>query len=269
MHVLTACDATVNLQLFFGSPDLLPLLGPLPLRRLSVKITHLDLYDWPLHGWEPLSGLAQMPCLTHLSFHRTVINNIICRGILLHCQLLEVLAIFCSNKFLELSVRAYASLSIDPRFMILLHTNLLVNWEMGDEDYWVRADNFVRKRRSEEMENLLSIPNHFLTPTTIVGTTPSPELDNDAPPTPQIILVIILILTTIVDVVGTIPCREPDNDAPRTPQIHAVARFRTKSYPYRTSGPYCQANLGPQTAKRVDGHLAFTLVVRQGTAPRA
>ncbi|KAJ7107891.1 hypothetical protein C8R44DRAFT_744467 [Mycena epipterygia] len=74
----------------------------LPLRRLSAessylfpsgrdfshplftKITHLALYNSGSRGWNAWSGLAQLPCLTHLSVHNSPFYPAFCHEVLMH-----------------------------------------------------------------------------------------------------------------------------------------------------------------------------------------
>ncbi|KAJ7111270.1 hypothetical protein C8R44DRAFT_799234 [Mycena epipterygia] len=171
MRVLVACDATVDLHLLGGSRSLLPHFGKLPLRRLSVDlaylfrspdfthpvfgtITHLSLTRPGFH-WTHFSGLAQMPCLTHLSYDDILSPLVVCEHALRDCKSLEVLALSFSNMILlEPLVDTYAPLATDPRFVMLLATHRVRDWETGargGDDYWVRADELVRKRRSGEI----------------------------------------------------------------------------------------------------------------------
>ncbi|KAJ7116892.1 hypothetical protein C8R44DRAFT_791609 [Mycena epipterygia] len=172
MQILSLCKATIDLQLLLAeSPTLLPLLGQLPLQRLAVnvgqlfptpattdflhpaltQITHLHLFDWHDGGWEPWSGLAKMPRLTHLSFLNNLVPNNVWMAALTHCKSLEVLAIVCSDeRGLDNYAPDGAELGSDPRFVMVVVTDTLVDWESGARgrrDYWERADEFVAKRR--------------------------------------------------------------------------------------------------------------------------
>ncbi|KAJ6542550.1 hypothetical protein B0H10DRAFT_1970496 [Mycena sp. CBHHK59/15] len=171
IEILAVCDATVNLTLLSvtGGPELLSLLGALQLQRLTVafnllfpaldfahplfaQITHLDVYD--NDGWETWSNVSQIPRLTHLSFHESQIPNPVCQGALTHCKALEVLVIVCSTQYiLDNDAPDRAALAPDPRFVMLVVVDPLVDWETGargGEDYWDRAEAFVEKRRSGE-----------------------------------------------------------------------------------------------------------------------
>ncbi|KAJ7081248.1 hypothetical protein C8R44DRAFT_906454, partial [Mycena epipterygia] len=183
MGLVALCDATSNLQLLGSSrDDIPPLLGALPLQRLSAKlsslfpnpsgpnfshrlrarITHLDFHGfegcaWANHSWETWSGLAQMLRLTHLSFHNNGQDYApIYQGVLLHCKSLQVVAAFFTNVGLLLPfVPDYATIATDPRFVMLVTKNIILDWEIGargGEDRWIRADELVRRRRSGEMK---------------------------------------------------------------------------------------------------------------------
>ncbi|KAJ7758815.1 hypothetical protein DFH07DRAFT_772388 [Mycena maculata] len=170
-EVLYACDATVNLSFLdlMGGPILLPILGGLPLQRLSAclqylfhgedgidfshplfaQITHLDILDWDDRGWnrhDGYAGLARMPRLTHLSFsYNKEIPHGVCRGALEHCELLQVLAIVRSSPGSE----PPANLSRDPRFVIVVVEDDLEDWKKGahgEEDYWAVAEEMVMER---------------------------------------------------------------------------------------------------------------------------
>ncbi|KAJ7144515.1 hypothetical protein C8R44DRAFT_846272 [Mycena epipterygia] len=174
-RVLSVCGAAIDFQLATGSPTLLPLLGSLPLRRLSAnladlfprpsgpdfahplfaEITHLTIHDDPGESWEPWSGLATIRGLTHLAFHHHRILPPICHGALLHCTSLEVLAnLFYSGHIYMRFLPSYAAVALDPRFvMLVFQFGIVDDWEVGARggaDRWVIADELVRKRRSAE-----------------------------------------------------------------------------------------------------------------------
>ncbi|KAJ7909163.1 hypothetical protein B0H13DRAFT_1877920 [Mycena leptocephala] len=179
--ILSLCDATVSLALYApDGPALLPPLSTLRVRRLNVwaqalfpdptardfshpffsQITHLFLLDSDRDGdWGTWSTLAQMPRLTHLSFYSSRIANSVCRGALEHCKALEVLAIWCVNQTkLETNIPRRAELAYDVRFVMVVVEGVekfLADWEsgaQGGEDYWVRAEALVQKRRAGETD---------------------------------------------------------------------------------------------------------------------
>ncbi|KAJ7123276.1 hypothetical protein C8R43DRAFT_1241164 [Mycena crocata] len=161
-----------------GEPCLLPVLDALPLRRLSAclrrffhnsgpkidfsyplfsQITHLDILDWDDH-WPFYSDIAKMPALTHvsLSYHQSIPRDI-CRGVLGHCKKLKVLVIVPSSRRILKSFSReprIADLLTDPRFVLVLVTDDLENWEIsarGGDDYWAIADTIVEKQRWEDV----------------------------------------------------------------------------------------------------------------------
>ncbi|KAJ6529223.1 hypothetical protein B0H19DRAFT_1193455 [Mycena capillaripes] len=180
--ILSACGAITNLLLFFvGDEAHLDRLARLPLQRLSVylqllfpppaekdfghplfaNITHLDIWYTMRDSkrWESWSKLALIPRLSHLSFHDDHISPAVHRGALKHCKFLKVLAIiYTSRKDLRRGqTPARADLASDPRFVILLVPDFLGDWETGargGEDYWIRAEELVQRRRSGETDSL-------------------------------------------------------------------------------------------------------------------
>jgi hypothetical protein len=199
--VLLACDATVNVHLSGGNSELLPHLAKLPLRRLSLDlkylfhhspdfthplfatITHLRLNN-PNCLWPQLSSLAQMPCLTHLSFDGILLEVASYCNALRDCKSLQVLATSWSKvEVVEALVHidAYAAVATDLRFVVLLATHRIRDWEMGARggaNYWVRADELVRKRRSGETTGKSLVPS-VAEHTVIIPVAPEYYLLND------------------------------------------------------------------------------------------
>ncbi|KAJ7144495.1 hypothetical protein C8R44DRAFT_973971, partial [Mycena epipterygia] len=177
MPVIAVCDATVDIQFFFGCPELLPLLGALPLQRLSARladlfpdpsgpdfahpiftnITHLGIRDTPGHGFDTWTGLAKIPRLTHLSFHYYGIDYPSYPiSALLQRKSLEVLAIsFSHGVYLHHFASDYATVAIDPRLVMLEVPNVVDDWNVGargGDDRWVKANKLVRLRHSREVQ---------------------------------------------------------------------------------------------------------------------
>ncbi|KAJ6473399.1 hypothetical protein C8R47DRAFT_1324487 [Mycena vitilis] len=137
--VLSVSVSTINLALFYsGSPGLLPLLAQLPLKHLSLirehffplptatdyahsafsQVTHLDILDWRRRSaeWDPLTGVALIPHLTHLSFHDSGVTIAVCKHALADCKHLEVLAMLCRSALaVSRATRAREELAADPR----------------------------------------------------------------------------------------------------------------------------------------------------------
>ncbi|KAJ6589598.1 hypothetical protein B0H19DRAFT_1104232, partial [Mycena capillaripes] len=177
IKILSVCDATVNLMIFHGNADasLLPLLGTLPLQRLTIdlsslfrcgavtrdsalevdfshplfsQITHLHLLDFHESGWECWQGLAQLPRFTHLAITHRQIANSVYRGVLAHCKSLEVL-IYLNAHHPQIGPDILA----DPRFVMFSLKEFRGDWEKGawrGDDYWAACEILVKKRQSGE-----------------------------------------------------------------------------------------------------------------------
>ncbi|KAJ7143958.1 hypothetical protein C8R44DRAFT_864963 [Mycena epipterygia] len=98
-------------------------------RPLFTKITHLDLGDSPDDGWKFWSGLADMPCLTHLSFRDDYEDMTMFHSALLHCKSLQVLAILFAPDVFTLN---YESLASDPRFVLVGVRHRELEWETAN-----------------------------------------------------------------------------------------------------------------------------------------
>jgi hypothetical protein len=174
-QILPEFRSATNLLLFFvGHNGLLRPLKALRLQRLYVfmqllfpppifkdfdlpffaNITHFDIWYFIGERWYFWSKLAKMPRLTHLSFHNHWLPNDVFQGALEHCKLLKVLAlVYTCPKALRAESPDRAELATDPRFLMILVSDYLGDWETGargGEDYWVRAEEWVRQRRSGE-----------------------------------------------------------------------------------------------------------------------
>ncbi|KAJ6626280.1 hypothetical protein B0H10DRAFT_2211472 [Mycena sp. CBHHK59/15] len=69
-------------------------------------------------------------CLTHLSFHDDHIPNSVCQSALVHLKSLDVLAIvFSSRALLDMFVPDHEVFVTDPRFVLLMVTDPLEDWE--------------------------------------------------------------------------------------------------------------------------------------------
>jgi hypothetical protein len=132
--------------------------------RLFAQITHLKLFDWP-SSVEPeiWHNLALIPHLTHLAFtHPTFIT--VCLTLLQTCPSLRVLVcvgLFQMQKVID-GHRDEEELVKDPRFVLMNHQNQTRDWQVATHtgnDYWSRAEDFVAKRRSGEIDReLLIVP---------------------------------------------------------------------------------------------------------------
>ncbi|KAJ6471071.1 hypothetical protein C8R47DRAFT_1147785 [Mycena vitilis] len=176
--ILSVCTKTTSLAIFQtrATPALLPLIAPMPLSRLSVgladlfglltvdfghpifaRLTHLDVFE---AGWDSdhmVSALSGLPCLTHLSLNPDP-NETTPRvqDILASCNLLQVLVILFPNEDDMRDVGdEYTCFSHDLRFVTMVVDHYLEDWESGQTggvDYWIRAEIFIRKRRSGEIK---------------------------------------------------------------------------------------------------------------------
>jgi hypothetical protein len=177
--LLSKCTGTVDLLLHDvqgrqARPYLRPLLTTLRLQRLSAdmrllfpgpglvkkkfslplfsELTHLDIHDWGLGGWDVWSDLAELPRLTHLSVHDGLFPSPLIMAALLGCSSLEALVNVCSNRSsLHEIISSREELATDPRFMMLVVADAVEDWERGargGEDYWAVADAFIKDRRA-------------------------------------------------------------------------------------------------------------------------
>jgi hypothetical protein len=126
------------------------------------QLTHLELIGPPSEQVDISSKLSLLPRLTHLSFNEEdFIPN--CLSLLHNCKLLSAL-VSLDGKSLISSFHEYElALSKDPRFVVM-YSNWFKDWQIGVHagmDYWRRADRFIEKRRSGEIDgariSLLSV----------------------------------------------------------------------------------------------------------------
>ncbi|KAJ6550047.1 hypothetical protein B0H19DRAFT_1378728 [Mycena capillaripes] len=180
LRMLSMCSTAVNVAIF-GAPNIniSSILETMPLERISISlpmffyrlrlidtnyhhplfrgITHLDVLNNPRRGWEAWSGLALLPRLTHLSFRplKTHVPFSVCNGVLLHCRLLQVLALVYENQDVLPTAAAYPVLDTDPRLVTipLAKGDLIEGWQMGargGKDHWAAAEELVRVRSSTQ-----------------------------------------------------------------------------------------------------------------------
>jgi hypothetical protein len=123
---------------------------------LFTNITHMELFrDFRFpDGTIEWTGLKALACLTHLAFHSTDMIPI-CVHILATFNSLRTLIIHRSlptDFQSELEI-----LAADPRFVMMAPVlRSRKDWEMGiltGQDCWVRADEFIAKRRSGEIDS--------------------------------------------------------------------------------------------------------------------
>ncbi|KAJ7684259.1 hypothetical protein DFH06DRAFT_1155132 [Mycena polygramma] len=176
VDLLSSCSRISRLALYRMPPEptTLPLLAAMPLLRLSAdlllfgppgvdfgrpiltQLTHLDTFSQRLSA-DTWVTLACLPSLTHLAITNhppgREADPATIPNILANCTSFEVLALLSHN---EAGLEWYHYFSDDPRTLIIfVDFYCLEDWERsahGDEDYWVRAERFIQKRRSGEIK---------------------------------------------------------------------------------------------------------------------
>jgi len=136
-------------QLYCTAEDVF---GPLPqidfTHRVFATITHFEVFDDAIER-EIWSGLALLPSLTHLCFNYDGPVDV-WLDLLATCKSLRVLVV------LDRSL-AHSELAKDPRFVAMGCALETKDWRMGAHtgiDYWSRAEDFIAKRRSGELDPL-------------------------------------------------------------------------------------------------------------------
>ncbi|KAJ7461191.1 hypothetical protein FB451DRAFT_1563001, partial [Mycena latifolia] len=166
--ILSVCTGVENLWLTSTNNNS-SVLESLPLKHLYAKldpifwifppahpvfsrITHLELFDYPDDTTVLSSRLPLIPQLTHLSFnHHDLLS--ICPHFLQTCISLSVLV--CHDPWHNFRSGSATALSSDVRFVVMHHSDFLWDWQMGvytGLDYWTRAESFIAKRRSGEID---------------------------------------------------------------------------------------------------------------------
>jgi len=170
--ILSVCTGVENLWAPNASVALVDLsLTPFPLSQLYTnfvplfnevphtslifaRLTHLELIGPPPdEGVDVSSKLSLLPRLTHLSFNEEEFVPT-CLDLLQDCRCLSAL-VFLDGKSLKHSFHEYeVVLSQDPRFVVL-YSLWFKDWRNGvytGMDYWSRAESFIAKRRSGEID---------------------------------------------------------------------------------------------------------------------
>ncbi|KAJ7087515.1 hypothetical protein C8R44DRAFT_650122 [Mycena epipterygia] len=135
--------------------QVLPILRTLtPLHPFFSQITHLELMDaldvLDARDLETWSELYLIPQLTHLSFNFGVFLPL-CSELLETCKSLAVLVFLGSLP----DPSSVTELSRDFRFVAMYCEYYHLDWQMGayaGVDYWSRAESFIAKRRSGEID---------------------------------------------------------------------------------------------------------------------
>ncbi|KAJ7142887.1 hypothetical protein C8R44DRAFT_866164 [Mycena epipterygia] len=153
---VTPLIAQLRLKHLYGFVK--PLLCTLtPLHACFSQITHLELMDIR-DDWESWSELSLIPQLTHLAFNDADFGPL-CGELLETSRSLAVLVFLRSQvqRGLRINASQAAELSKDPRLVEMRCVYYLLDWQMGahaGKDYWSRAESFIAKRRSGEIDAL-------------------------------------------------------------------------------------------------------------------
>ncbi|KAF7345248.1 hypothetical protein MSAN_01901400 [Mycena sanguinolenta] len=169
----------------FVTPQLLPVVAGLPLRRVAINVdqlsnfgtipridfaplvfpflTHISIIDSHIFTdrFPPAASLASLPALAYLSTNRNIGWHTLGQ-ILEACPKLKVLMHVCDSDRTDDARKMAASTPFpDPRFVVVVvHTTFLERWEAGTTqdggiDLWVEVEDFVVQRRKEGTGPLL------------------------------------------------------------------------------------------------------------------
>ncbi|KAJ7487138.1 hypothetical protein FB451DRAFT_776697 [Mycena latifolia] len=171
-QALSKCTGTTNLMLYSHepSPSFLRPFSMMPLLRLSAdlgrlfgeanpvdfqhaifgRLTHLTIFDSEPE-MVPSSGLARIPCLTHLSF-KLIIDREFLSSILMQCPQLQVLAdVIVGDHEISKQDLSHMHFSDDVRAVVIYCPDFLHDWEFGTAngaDHWGRAERYIARRRT-------------------------------------------------------------------------------------------------------------------------
>ncbi|KAJ7224024.1 hypothetical protein B0H12DRAFT_1240847 [Mycena haematopus] len=128
--------------------------------RIFSSITHLEIFDIPRRiDPDTWSALTRIPHLTHLAFNDPRFLPL-CLALLSTWESLRVLLLVLDEQtdihFLD-NYNA-TDLAQDRRFVVTVCVNYLHDWIKGIQigcDYWSRAEDFIAKRLSGEINPLL------------------------------------------------------------------------------------------------------------------
>jgi hypothetical protein len=177
--VLRACEGVDSL-FFFGSLDepvpILPMLACMRPQRLYMvsemphpqldltapffrNINHLLLgdivADWSLiHGWSLLRNLSRLPALTHLALDQRTPPRAL-EAVLSECSNLQTLILYGAP---EKNTATAPVLLHDERVVFIIDESPITQAHFispDGRDMWVRADLFISRKRSGEIEGLL------------------------------------------------------------------------------------------------------------------
>jgi hypothetical protein len=125
---------------------------------LFTNITHLELFDGNFHPHKnenstEWTGLIALPHLTHLALTNAELMPL-CVSILERYKSLSALLLIADEPTDPPTVLDI--LAADPRFVITPMGDYLNDWQRGvlaGRDYWGRADEFIAKRLSGEIDS--------------------------------------------------------------------------------------------------------------------
>lgn len=127
--------------------------------RLFSQITHLEVFDYPsVVDPDIWCNLALIPRLTHLSFDHKVFRDV-WPTLLRECPSLRVLVAFASRypRTILLGFPDEQELMNDFRFVVMYRRDPVNSWAIGAQtgmDYWSKAEEFIAKRRSGEVDGV-------------------------------------------------------------------------------------------------------------------
>ncbi|KAJ7166992.1 hypothetical protein C8R46DRAFT_1095719 [Mycena filopes] len=121
-------------------------------------LSHLELFTLNAShsGWEDWSPLATLPALTHLCVSNTLSNAILV-GAVAHCPHLIVIIAWYYEGGDELARAFAARLNVSDRRVVVMGVtgfDYIEDWQCGargGEDFWVRAERFVARKRAKEI----------------------------------------------------------------------------------------------------------------------
>jgi hypothetical protein len=183
-NLLMKCTGIVNL-VFDGTldPELLQALNKMHLQKLFLTVPS-DLSTWPLAGlrhrlflsvthldlsedrvdagsscWQVWSYLASLPALTRLALSVPMAERIL-PEVVAHCPRLSVvIAVTYKGSWdRDLAIAFAQNITFtDPRTVVMaLATNYTDDWILGTrggDDFWIRAETFVTRKRAGEIDS--------------------------------------------------------------------------------------------------------------------
>ncbi|KAJ7353159.1 hypothetical protein DFH08DRAFT_60845 [Mycena albidolilacea] len=176
--MLALCTKVEDLWIYDLEAALIPLIGALPLKRLSVNaartplppgrmfshLTHLNLRGIYKDA-EICAFIAALPKLTHLSVSSDA-SILVSHNILDSSPSMCVIVVFERyGRNWSVDKAAVGELPQDVRFVVMRSRDELGDWYAGIQrgtDYWSDAETFVEKRRRGELDSR----NYFWEPAT-------------------------------------------------------------------------------------------------------